>query len=62
MDRIYCGELLPDGTRCRGVHSCTPNTLGWVETCTNKYCTFKKLHHNRRVALQPIEHNDRRKV
>lgn len=60
MDRIYCGKECLDGSLCRGVHSCTPTELGWLETCTGK-CGYKELHHNRRKQHLPVE-VDRRKV
>lgn len=61
MDRVYCGELLSDGTRCRGVHTCHPTEIGWVATCTNKKCTFREFYHNRRHTTQKIDFKDRRK-
>lgn len=50
VDRVYCGELLDDGNRCRGVHSATydPNGDVIVITCTNKSCKFYERVKDRR--------------
>ena len=54
MDRVYCGTLLADGTRCRGVHSCEPkyNANGDIMiltiVCTNPKCLYKEVTPERR--------------
>ena len=69
MDRVYCGEKLPDGTRCRGVHTCEPkyNVNGDVMiltiVCTNPKCIYKEVTPERRKQSNTkLNFEDRRKT